>query len=69
MANKNTYALITGGSSGIGYEIARDLASRGYNLILISRSEKNLKNWLSKGVVEGSTLKVTIHQNTTNNLV
>ena len=44
MANKNTYALITGGSSGIGYEIAKDLAARGYNLILISRNEINLKN-------------------------
>ena len=44
MNKKDTYALITGGSSGIGYEIARDLASRGYNLILVSRNEQNLEN-------------------------
>ncbi len=32
----NLYALITGGSSGIGFEIARSLGKRGYNLILVS---------------------------------
>lgn len=39
----NSYALITGGSSGIGFEIAKDLAGRGYNIILVSRNEKNLQ--------------------------
>ena len=41
---KKNYALITGGSSGIGYEIARDLAKRGYNIILVSRNEQNLQD-------------------------
>lgn len=33
----NAYALITGGSGGIGLELARLFASDGYNLILVSR--------------------------------
>ena len=32
-----SYALIAGGSKGIGYAIAEALAKRGYNLILIAR--------------------------------
>jgi len=39
--NKKT-ALITGGSSGIGLEIARELAARGYNLLLISNQSEAL---------------------------
>jgi short-subunit dehydrogenase len=38
------YALITGGSSGIGREYARELAAQGWNLIIVSnRSEDNLR--------------------------
>lgn len=33
----STYALIAGGSKGIGYAIAEALAKRGYNLLLIAR--------------------------------
>ena len=40
----NAYALITGGSSGIGFEIAKDLAGRGYNILLVSRNEQNLQD-------------------------
>jgi short-subunit dehydrogenase len=36
-------ALITGGSSGIGYAIAKELAGRGYNLVLASNQEVRLK--------------------------
>lgn len=36
------YALIAGGSKGIGYSIAEALAKRNYNLILIARNEDTL---------------------------
>ncbi|MFD0999488.1 SDR family NAD(P)-dependent oxidoreductase [Ohtaekwangia kribbensis] len=41
--NKSTYALITGASSGIGYELAKLFASDGYNLVLVSRSGERLQ--------------------------
>ena len=43
MCEKNSYALITGASSGIWLEIAHSLAKRGYNIILTARNESKLK--------------------------
>jgi short-subunit dehydrogenase len=41
--NRNQYALITGGSMGIGYELAKLFAEDGYNLVLVARTEEYLE--------------------------
>ena len=38
----NNYALITGASSGIGLEISKLLASKGFNLVITSRRKERL---------------------------
>jgi len=39
-----TWALVTGCTSGIGLEYAKALAKRGFNMILVSRDLKKLKD-------------------------
>lgn len=36
------WALVTGGSEGIGFAIAEELAKDGFNIILVSRSKEKL---------------------------
>jgi short-subunit dehydrogenase len=41
--NKGKYALVTGGTSGIGYELSKLLANDGYNLVIVARSDEQLQ--------------------------
>ena len=40
MAQHDKFAVVTGASSGIGYELARVFAENGYDLLVTSGSEK-----------------------------
>ena len=48
-------ALVTGASSGIGEEIAKELGKRGYDIILVARNEEKLKEVAKK--IKKVTLK------------
>ncbi len=50
-------ALVTGASSGIGRDIAKELASRGYEVILVSRDEEKL-NLVKNEIGEKATIYV-----------
>lgn len=52
-------ALITGASSGIGKEMAKNLASRGFNLILVARSSGKLRE-VKKQIAMFSDVKVKL---------
>src|SRR5690349_17412791 len=46
--NKGRYALITGATSGFGYELSRLFAKDGYNLVLVARTEERLQEVASE---------------------
>lgn len=61
--NKEHYVLITGASSGIGYEIAKLYAYDGYNLVLVARNIdklKKVKSELSQYNIEIKILSLDI---------
>jgi len=49
MSNSNgKYALITGGTEGIGYELAKLFAADGYNLVIVARDRNRLEQVADK---------------------
>ena len=57
-ADQRQTALVTGGSGGIGLEIAKVLATKGFNLVLVARNRDALE--AAAGQIEGKNT-VSVH--------
>ncbi|HWU43438.1 MAG TPA: SDR family NAD(P)-dependent oxidoreductase, partial [Bdellovibrio sp.] len=55
----SNYTLITGASSGIGYEFAKIFAAHGHNLVLSARSKNILEN-LAAELMQKHQVKVHV---------
>jgi FlaA1/EpsC-like NDP-sugar epimerase len=47
-ANTDSWAVVTGGSDGIGLQYCKDLAKQGFNICIIARNEQKMKEKLEE---------------------
>ena len=57
---RQPWALVTGGSSGMGLEYSRQLAEMGCNLLLVSNQEKELQQ-VAATLIQGRDIQVIPH--------
>ena len=60
MKGNNKYTVVTGASSGIGYETAKAFAKRGKNLVIVARSTENLKKLKMEILNDNPSLDVIV---------
>ena len=60
MKGNDKYTVITGASSGIGYETAKAFAKRGKNLVIVARSKENLEKLKMEILHDNSSLDVIV---------
>ena len=60
LQKKDRYTVITGASSGIGYETAKAFAARGKNLIVVARRQNNLEALKDEILQKYPTLDIEI---------
>ena len=60
LQKKDRYTVITGASSGIGYETAKAFAARGKNLIVVARRQNNLEALKDEILQKYPTLDIAI---------
>jgi 17beta-estradiol 17-dehydrogenase / very-long-chain 3-oxoacyl-CoA reductase len=54
---ENSWAVVTGASDGIGWEFCREIAKRGLNVVLLSRTESNLQKRCKELMTEFPNIK------------
>jgi 17beta-estradiol 17-dehydrogenase / very-long-chain 3-oxoacyl-CoA reductase len=59
---RNSYALVTGGTDGIGQEFCFQLAELGFNLVIISRNKAKLQETKRKITEKSPGVEVVVVQ-------
>src|SRR4051812_48813823 len=58
MTTATQYALVTGASSGIGFELAKLLAQDGYSLVIVGRKQNSLEKTAEQLKAINNNIKV-----------